>query len=113
MRISTKYMKMLANLLLLATGFFLLLYVVPKFVVFFLPLVIGWLVSVIANPLVRFFEKRFHIVRKHGSALVIILAIGLVVFVLYIIIARLTSQSMDDQRNRSCSVCSVVYFFCN
>jgi len=88
----TKYMKLLVNLLLAAAGVLLLIYVFPRFIVFFLPLVIGWFIAVLANPLVRFFEKRFNIVRKHSSALVIILAIGVVVLLLYVIIARLGKE---------------------
>ena len=92
MKMSAKYTKLIVNLLFLAAGLFMLIYVLPRFIVFFLPLVIGWIVAVLANPLVRFLEKRLNIVRKHSSALVIILAIGLVVLVLYLIIARLGSE---------------------
>ena len=53
----TKYMKLLVNLLLAAAGVLLLIYVFPRFIVFFLPLVIGWFIAVLANPLVRFFEN--------------------------------------------------------
>ena len=39
---------------------------------FFLPFVIGWIVAMIANPPVRFLEKRLRIVRKHGSVVLIV-----------------------------------------
>ena len=34
---------------------------------FFLPMLTGWLIAQIANPLVRFLEKHLHIVRSHSS----------------------------------------------
>ena len=83
-----KYAKLLVNLLLWAAGIVLLFTVVPRLLLFFLPLVIGWILAILANPLVRLMEKRFRIVRRHGSMLIIITAIALVVLVLYLIIAR-------------------------
>ena len=38
-----------------------------KAIGFLMPFVIGWIVAAIANPVVRFFEKRLKIVRRHGS----------------------------------------------
>ena len=87
-----KYAKLLVNLLLWAAGIVLLFTVVPRLLLFFLPLVIGWILAILANPLVRLMEKRFRIVRRHGSMLIIITAIALVVLVLYLIIARLGGE---------------------
>ncbi len=92
MKTSLKYRKMLVNLLLAAAGILLLVVVVPKVLVFFLPLVIGWVIAVLANPLVRFLEKRVRIVRKHSSMLIIIAAIGLVVLGIYLIISKLGGE---------------------
>ena len=71
-----KYAKLLVNLLLWAAGIVLLFTVVPRLLLFFLPLVIGWILAILANPLVRLMEKRFRIVRRHGSMLIIITAIA-------------------------------------
>ena len=53
----------------------------------------------IANPLVRFMEKRIKIVRKHSSAIIIILVIlsivGAIYGVIYFIIAQVTSLVND------------------
>lgn len=49
MKTSVKYMKMLVNLLLAAIGILLLAFVVPRVLVFFLPLVVGWFISVLGE----------------------------------------------------------------
>lgn len=49
----------------------------------FLPFVIGWIVAAIANPVVRFFEKRLKIVRRHGSMVLIAGVLALVIFGIY------------------------------
>ena len=54
-----------------------------RLVVFFLPFVIGWIVAAIANPVVRFFEKRLKIVRRHGSMVLIAGVLALVIFGIY------------------------------
>lgn len=53
-----KYTKALVNI---GVAFALLLAVIlllPRAVVFFLPFVIGWIIALIAGPLVRFFEEK-------------------------------------------------------
>lgn len=55
-----------------------LVFVLPKVAVFFLPFLFGWVLAMIANPLVRFLEKHIRLVRKHGSMLVIIGVIALI-----------------------------------
>lgn len=64
-------------------GILFLIFVVPKLLRFFMPFVIGWIISMIANPLVRFLEKRVKIVRKHSSAIIIVAVITAVVAALY------------------------------
>ena len=44
---------------------------------------IGWIVAAIANPVVRFFEKRLKIVRRHGSMVLIAGVLALVIFGIY------------------------------
>ena len=56
----------------------------PWAVRFFLPLLVGWLIAQIANPLVRFLEQHLHIVRKHSSMGIIAGAILLIVWVCYL-----------------------------
>ena len=67
-----RYGRMLVNLLAAVVVVLLLVFVLPRILIFFMPFVIGWIIAMIANPLVRFLEKRVKIRRKHGSALIII-----------------------------------------
>lgn len=52
-----------------------------------MPFVIGWIIAMIANPLVKFLEKKVKIVRKHSSAIIIIVVILGIVGALYGLIA--------------------------
>lgn len=52
-----KYLKIIVNLFFAIGLILFLLLVVPQLIGFFLPFVIGWMIALIANPLVRFLEK--------------------------------------------------------
>lgn len=77
------YKKILVDFLVALAGILFLIFILPKGIGFFLPFVIGGIIALIANPLVKFMEKRMKIVRKHSSILIIVLAIAAVVLVLY------------------------------
>lgn len=87
-----KYSKALVNLAIAAALFIAVIMLLPRALIFFLPFVIGWIIALIASPLVRFFEEKVKIKRKAGSAFVIIVIIGLVVLLLYFIISQLVQQ---------------------
>lgn len=86
-----RYIKVVMNLSLAAAALLFCALALPRLIVFFLPFVIGWLIAVIANPLVLFFEKKLRIKRKAGSAVAIIMAIALVILAGYFLIAKLVS----------------------
>lgn len=44
-----------------------------------MPFVVGWILALLANPLVRFLERRVKLVRRHGSMLIIIAALAIVI----------------------------------
>lgn len=90
-----KYLKICLNLLVAAVVLFLILFAVPKLLVFFMPFVVGWIIATIANPLVRFFEKRLKIVRKHGTAIVIVLVLAVIVLISYGIIGKIVTEAME------------------
>lgn len=73
----------LLNIGIFAAEILLLIFAGPVLVRFFLPVIIGWLIAQMANPLVHFLEKRLHIVRKHSSFGVIFGAIFLIVAACY------------------------------
>ncbi len=89
MKQSTKYLKILCNFAVAALVLFGLFWALPRLAAYFAPFVFGFLFSLIANPLVRFLEKRIRIKRKYGSALMIILVIGLLVLLCYGILSLL------------------------
>ena len=86
-----RYSKAVVNLTIVFV-LFLLIWLLPKALVFFSPFVVGWIIALIAGPLVRFFEEKVKIKRKVGSAFVIIVVIALVVLLIYGLGAQLVNQ---------------------
>lgn len=78
------YLQIFTNLILTIALVLLIIFVLPKVLRFFLPFVIGFIISLIANPVVKFMEKKIKIVRKHGSAIIIVVVLGAVVGLLYL-----------------------------
>ncbi|WP_312494524.1 sporulation integral membrane protein YtvI [Anaerosporobacter sp.] len=89
------YKKIAIDLVLTIVIVLMLIFVAPKLIAFFLPFVIGYVIALIANPLVKFLEKRLKIVRKHGSAIVIIVVLALIIGALYLIISVLVRESIS------------------
>jgi sporulation integral membrane protein YtvI len=89
------YLKIVINftfIILLALFLFL---VFPKLISFFLPFIIGWIVSLIANPLVHFLEKKIKLRRKHSSAIIIVAAIIFIVGTSALLIAALVKEATE------------------
>ena len=82
---------------ILATAAFV--YLGIRAIVFLMPFVIGWIISAIAAPLVNWLEKRFNIVKKLGSALIVILVIGLIVTGIYFAVSRIVIEIGDLIKN--------------
>lgn len=87
-----KYWKALANITIALIIFLLVILLLPKVLIFFMPFVVGWVIALLASPLVRFFEEKIKLKRKAGSAFVIIAVIALVVLFLYLVCARLVDE---------------------
>lgn len=93
------YIKILINfVLMLLLGLFMFL-VLPKLLGFFLPFVIGWIVSLIANPLVHFLEKKVKILRKHGSVIIMVLVILIIVGLAALLIALIVKEAVELTKN--------------
>ena len=73
-----KYSKALTNLAIALVILLAALFLLPRVIIFFMPFVVGWVIALIAGPLVRFFEDKIKLKRKIGSAFVSISVIGLV-----------------------------------
>ncbi len=76
MKKSTKYLKILCNFIAMLIIFFAVFYILPRAVVYFMPFVVGFVIALIANPVIRFLERRIKIKRKYGFVLMIILVIA-------------------------------------
>lgn len=92
MKPSTKYLKIAINILTMLLAVVFCIWVLPKLLVYFMPFVVAAVIALIANPLVKFLERKVKIVRKAGTAFVIIVVLGLVVLVSYLVIAKLISE---------------------
>lgn len=83
MKQSTKYLKIFCNLAWALAVFLFIVFLLPRLLVFFMPFVVGFILSLIANPVVRFLEKKINIKRKYGTMLIIVLVIAAVVLLCY------------------------------
>lgn len=87
-----KYIKAILNLIIAIVLAIAIIWLTPKVIVFFMPFLIGWIIALIASPLVRFFEVKLKIKRKAGSVVVIIVVIGLVVLAGYLVFGKLIRE---------------------
>lgn len=69
-----------------------IVFLLPKVLSFFMPFVIGWLIAMIANPLVKVLEKRVKIKRKHSSVIITVAVLGAVILAIYCIASVLFRQ---------------------
>ncbi len=95
MKRSTKYLKILCNLTLTAAVILAVIFVVPRVIVYFMPFVVGFLFSLLVNPIIRFWDKRIRISRKFGSMLMIALTISIVALIVYGLVLALRTGLKD------------------
>ena len=77
-------LRLILNIMIPASGWFFLCFLGPKLLGFFMPFVVGWIIAMIANPLVRFLERRLKLVRRHSSIVIVAGALALVIGLLYL-----------------------------
>ena len=77
------YSKALVNLLTAVVAILLIIFLLPKLIVFFMPFIIGWIISLIAKPIVELCERKIKLKRKAGSAIVIVLVLAIVIAIVY------------------------------
>jgi len=85
-------MKVLLNLSIALVILLLVIFLLPKVLVFFMPFLAGYVIALIASPIVRFFEEKMKVRRKAGSAFVIVAVIALVILAVYAVGAKLIQQ---------------------
>lgn len=93
-RIPGKYVKACMNLIFAVVVLLGCIYVLPKLIWLFMPFIVGWIISLMANPLVRFFEEKLKIKRRTGSALVIISVLSAICLGIYGIGLKLVREML-------------------
>ena len=86
------YWKVIASLAFSLVGTILFIYVGVKALFYFMPFVIGWFLSFIASPLVVFLEKRLKIIKKLGSAIIIIAVLAACIGLIYLAVSRIWGE---------------------
>ena len=87
------YVKVILNLVTALVILLLCIFLLPKAIMFFMPFVIGWIISLIASPLVRFLEEKLKIRRKALSAFVIIAVLAVVILLVYYVVVKLARET--------------------
>lgn len=77
------YSKLILNIVIPVVALFLLLWLGPKLIVFFMPFIVGYILAHVANPLVAVLTEKLKIRRKAVSVFMIILVLGLIVLIGY------------------------------
>lgn len=93
------YKRILVNFLITLAGVVLFVLFTGELLRFFLPFVIGFVIAAIANPMVRFLEKKVKVKRKYGSAIIIVFVLAIVVGVLYLLVYFLGKELVDLVRD--------------
>lgn len=86
------YWKVIVSLAFSLVGTILFIYVGVKALFYFMPFVIGWFLSFIASPLVVFLEKRLKIIKKLGSAIIIIAVLAACIGLIYLAVSRIWGE---------------------
>ncbi|HHV11216.1 MAG TPA: sporulation integral membrane protein YtvI [Clostridiales bacterium] len=89
------YLKIVINFILITLLTLFLILALPRLLSFFFPFIIGWIVSLLANPLVHFLEKKIKMRRKHGSAIIIVAAIVFIIGTSALLIAALVREATE------------------
>ncbi len=88
------YLKVTMNLFTALAVVLLCIFLLPRCIWFFMPFILGWLISLIASPVVRFFEERLKVKRKAMSAVVIVAVLAVVVLLVYLLIVKLIREGV-------------------
>lgn len=80
------------NILIPVTAIMLIIWLLPGALRFFGPFVAGGIIALVANPLVRFLERKVKLRRKFGTVLIIGGALALVIVGGYAVLSRLARE---------------------
>ena len=90
-----RYARLILNIVIPAVEILLVCLLGPKLLKFFMPFVIGWIIALIANPLVRFLESRVRLLRKHSSMIIVVAVLALIIGLGYFLVSRLVMQAAN------------------
>ena len=88
------YVKVVLNLLTALVILLLCIFLLPRCIYFFMPFVIGWIIALIASPVVRFFEEKLRIRRKGASVIVIVAVLAAVILLVYAVVSKLIQEGI-------------------
>lgn len=86
------YLDIIMELLVILAGALLLIFVLPKAIVFLWPFVAGLIISMMAHPVIEYLEKKVKIPKKFGSAILIAAVITGIIVVLYFAVRGIALQ---------------------
>lgn len=86
------YLDIIMELLVIGVGAVLLIFAVPKCLGFLWPFVAGWIISLIAHPVIEYLEKKLRLPKKFGSIILIIVVLAAIFLILYFLIRALGTQ---------------------
>lgn len=92
------YLEILIEIILVVGLLFAIGYIFPKCLAFLWPLVLGWLIALIAHPIQKFLQKKLNVSKKLGSAVLVILVLALISGVIYLIGSKLAQEGGDFVR---------------
>ena len=87
------YWKVIVSLTFSLVSTILFIYFGFRLLIFFMPFVVGWFIAYIASPVVNWLERKIRLVKKLGSALIIIGVLTAVVFLIYLAGSRLWREA--------------------
>ena len=93
------YWKVSVSLAFSLVGTVLCLYFGYKLLGFFMPFVIGWVIASIASPVVNWLEKRMKLIKKWGSALIIIGVLGVLGLLIYLLVSTISREIISLIQN--------------
>lgn len=83
------YWKTALNLTFSIIATVLVIVVGIRGILFFMPFVVAWIIALIATPMVKWLERRLKIVRKLGSAIIIVFVLAAIIGITYLVVTRL------------------------
>lgn len=86
------YLDIIMELLVILAGALLLIFVLPKTLAFLWPFVAGWIISMIAHPVIEYLGKKVKLPKKFGSAILIAVVITAIIAVLYFAVRGIALQ---------------------